>query len=324
MKAIADSRAHAPIRVPDRGRAAAPISERGFLWFALVPTFFFLLAFYLYPTLFNIETSFTDLSLFGLKRGGTWVGVENYVELVGSGDFRRVLWNTIVWLTLVGVGVRILLGLALAFLLNSPVLKRWRLQTISRVLLIVPWATPPVVAIVVWRWLLDPRVGSINSALMSVGIVDQPIAFLATAGWVWPALITIITWNTLPLVALTFLASLQSLPDELVEAAQIDGASRLQLVRYVYFPHLKPAIVVMVLLSTFWTFNNFIYVWLTTGAGPGLYTNVMATEVYIQAFINGRFGFSSATGVVMAAIMTVFGLVYLRVIARRELSEAKS
>ena len=70
-----------------------------------------------------------------------------------------MLWNTIVWLTLVGVGVRIVLGLALAFLLNSPVLRRWRLQTISRVLLIVPWATPPVVAIVVWRWLLDPRVG---------------------------------------------------------------------------------------------------------------------------------------------------------------------
>jgi multiple sugar transport system permease protein len=289
-----------------------------------VPTFFFLVSFYLYPTLFNLETSFTDLSLFGLKKGADWVGVDNYVELFRSGDFRRVLWNTIVWLTLVGVGVRILLGLALAFLLNSATLARWRLQTVSRVLLIVPWATPPVVAIVVWRWLLDPRVGSINSALMSAGLIDQPIAFLATAGWIWPALLTIITWNTLPLVALTFLASLQSLPDELVEAARIDGASRLQLVRYVYLPHLKPAIVVMVLMSTFWTFNNFVYVWLTTGAGPGLYTNVMATEVYIQAFINGRFGYSSATGVVMAAIMTVFGLIYLRVIARRQLETERS
>jgi len=324
VKAIAGHPDDAPIPVADRGRAAAFISERGFLLFALVPTFFFLIAFYLYPTLFNLETSFTDLSLFGLKRGGAWIGVENYAELFASGDFRRVLWNTIVWLTLVGVGVRIVLGLGLAFLLNSPVLKRWRLQTISRVLLIVPWATPPVVAIIVWRWLLDPRVGTINTALMSTGVIDQPIAFLATAGWIWPALITIITWNTLPLVALTFLASLQSLPDELVEAARIDGANRFQLVRYVYLPHLKPAIVVMILMSTFWTFNNFIYVWLTTGAGPGLYTNVMATEVYIQAFINGRFGYGAATGVVMAAIMTVFGLVYLRVIARRELEEQKS
>jgi multiple sugar transport system permease protein len=297
---------------------------RGFVVLALVPTFFFLISFYVYPTIFNVETSFTDLSLFGLRKGGDWVGVENYVELLTTPDFRRVVWNTVIWLTLVGVTVRILLGLALAFLLNSPVLKRWKLQTLARVLLIVPWATPPVVAIVVWRWLLDPRVGGINAALVSLGLVDQPIAFLAERLWVWPAIITIITWNTLPLVTLTFLASLQSLSEELIEAAKIDGASRWQQIRFVYLPHLRPAIVVMVLMSTFWTFNNFVYVWLTTGAGPGLYTNVMATEVYIQAFINGRFGYSAAAGVAMATIMTIFGLIYLRVIAERELSEEQT
>lgn len=296
-------------------------SGRGFVTFALVPAFFFLICFYVYPTIFNIENSFTDLSLFGLQRGGDWVGTENYVELFTSADFRRVLWNTVVWLTIVGVSVRIVLGLALAFLLNSLTLKRWRLQTIARVMLIVPWATPPVVAIVVWRLMLDPRLGVINPTLISLGLIDQPIAFLSTAAWVWPALITIITWNTLPLVTLTFMASLQSLPHELVEAAQIDGANKWQLMRFVYLPHLKPAIVVMVLMSTFWTFNNFIYVWLTTGAGPGTYTNVMATDVYIKAFIEGRFGYSSAAGVVMATIMTIFGLLYLRVIAERELEE---
>ncbi len=298
--------------------------QRRFLLVALVPTFFFLACFYIYPTVFNLETSFTDLSLFGLRKGGEWVGVDNYVEILASGDFRRVVWNTVIWLTIVGVSVRIALGLALAFLLNSPVLKRWRLQTLARILLIVPWATPPVVAIVVWRWLLDPRVGAINATLMSLGIVDQPVAFLAERLWVWPALITIITWNTLPLVTLTFMASLQSLPEELLEAARIDGASRWQQIRYVYLPHLKPAIIVMVLMSTFWTFNNFVYVWLVTGAGPGLYTNVMATEVYIQAFINGRFGFSAATGIIMATIMTIFGLIYLRVVAERELSEEQT
>ena len=110
------------------------------------------------------------------------------------------------WLTCVGVSVRILLGLALAFLLNSQALRRWHLTTPARLLLIVPWATPPVVAIIVWRWMLDPRVGSINHALAALGIVDQPIPFLSTAHWVWPSIILIITWNTLPLVTLTFLA----------------------------------------------------------------------------------------------------------------------
>ncbi len=90
---------------------------------------------------------------------------------------------------------------------------------------------------------------------------------------------------------------------------------------YVILPHLKPAIIVMTLMSTFWTFNNFVYVWLTTAAGPGLYTNVMATEVYIKAFIDGRMGYSSAVGIVMATIMVAFGLLYLRLIAERELKE---
>ena len=98
--------------------------ERGFLVAALAPPFFFLICFYVYPTIFNIENSLTDLSLFGLRRGGDWVGIENYAELLNSADFRRVLWNTVVWLTVVGVSVRILLGLALAFLLNSATLRR--------------------------------------------------------------------------------------------------------------------------------------------------------------------------------------------------------
>ncbi|MBI3516484.1 MAG: sugar ABC transporter permease [Proteobacteria bacterium] len=295
--------------------------SRRFIVTMLVPAFFFLICFYIYPTVFNIENSLTDLSLFGLKAGGAWVGIENYVELVSSRDFHRVLWNTVVWLTIVGVTVRIVLGLGLAFLLTSRTIRKYRLETISRVLLLVPWATPPIVAILIWRWMLDTRVGVVNGLLTGLGVIDQPIAFLATAAWVWPSLITIITWNTLPLVTLTFMASLQSLPSELVEAAEVDGATRLQVMRYVYIPHLKPAIVVMVLMSTFWTFNNFVYVWLTTGAGPGLYTNVMATEVYIKAFIDGRLGHSSAVGVVMATIMVIFGLIYLRVIARREFKE---
>ena len=122
-------------------------AERRFVWYALVPTFFFLICFYIYPTVFNLENSLTDLNLLGLRKGGEWVGFANYAELFGSGDFRRVVWNTVFWLTIVGVSVRIVLGLALAFLLNSRTLRKYRLQTLSRILLIVPWATPPVVAI---------------------------------------------------------------------------------------------------------------------------------------------------------------------------------
>jgi multiple sugar transport system permease protein len=269
--------------------------ERSFVVYVLVPAFFFLVMFYVYPTLFNLVNSFTDLSLFGLKQGGEWIGFANYVELLTSSDFRHVLWNTAFWLTFVSVTVRIVLGLLLALLLNCKVLVKYRLTSVSRVLLLVPWATPPIVAIVAWRWLLNPQLGEINKVLLWLGVIDRPISFLA---------------------------SLQSLPSDLIEAAEVDGAGKWQRLRYVILPHLKPAIIVMTLMSTFWTFNNFVYVWLTTAAGPGLYTNVMATEVYIKAFIDGRMGYSSAVGIAMASIMVLFGLLYLRLIAERQLKEA--
>jgi multiple sugar transport system permease protein len=296
--------------------------DRRFITLMLLPAFLVLVTVYAYPTAFNLMISFTDLGLFELREGGSWIGLANYAELLTREDFGRVVWNTTFWLTIVGVAVRIVLGLLLALLLNAEVLARYRLRTLSRLLLLVPWATPPIVAVIVWRWLLSPQVGEINRLLQGLGLVSEPISFLSDAFWVWPALITIITWNTLPLVTLAFLASLQSLPTELVEAARLDGAGRVQIVRYVILPHLRPAIAIMVLMSTFWTFNNFIYVWLTTAAGPGLYTNVLATELFMKAFIDGRLAYSSALGMVMAAIMLAFGLLYLRLVAVRELKGA--
>lgn len=310
------------------GLSAAPeaefqamMADRLFIALMLAPIFSFLFLFYGYPTLFNLYNSFTDLSLLELKGGGAFIGLKNYVDLLSDRDFYRVLWNTLVWLTAVSVALRLLLGLLLALLLNSATLRRYRLTTVSRLLLLVPWATPPIVAVVVWRWLLDGRQGMVNKGLQAMGLIDRPVAFLADIDTVWPAIITIIVWNTLPLVTLTFLAALQSVPQELMEAAEMDGAPPLSRFFHVTLPHLMPTMTVMGLLLIFWTFNNFVYVWLATGAGPGLFTNVLATEIYIKGFIDFELGFSSAVGMVMATIMAVFGVFYFRYVALREFRE---
>jgi len=295
--------------------------ERRFVVSMLAPMCLILACFYLYPTFFNLYNSFTDLSLLGLRRGGSFIGPRNYAKLLAGADFYRVLWNTAVWLTGVSVVVRVVLGFGLALLLNSETVRRYHLVTVSRLILLVPWATPPVVAVIVFRWLLDQRLGAVNRALLALGIVDAPIAFFGDVHWVWPSVITIIVWNTLPMVGLTFLAALQSLPEELIEAAEVDGATAAQRIRFVILPHLRPTIVVITLLSTFWTFNNFLYVWLTTAGGPGSYTNVIATDIYIKAFIEYQLGYSSAIGIFAALLMAAFALVYLRVVARREFRE---
>ena len=298
---------------------------RGQRWFIvgmLAPAFVILALFYVYPTAQNLALSFTDLSLLGLKRGGNPVGLDNYREFVESPDFGRLLFNTVVWLTALSVGLRLLLGLGIALLLNSPLLRRWRLASIAKIAVVVPWATPPIVAVVIWRWMLEPQNGVVNAALRNLGIVDNPVAFFADLRTVWPSIVTVIVWNTVPLVALSLLASLQSIPDELNEAAALDGASRWQQFRYITLPFLMPTIVVLTLMSVFWTFNNFVYVWLATGAGPGTFTNVLATEIYIKAFVDFRIGYSSAVGIVMAIVMAAFAILYYRFVAPRELKDS--
>jgi multiple sugar transport system permease protein len=294
--------------------------DRLFLTAMLAPSLTLLLLFYGYPILDNLRISFTDLSLLGLKRGGSWVGLDNYRELFQSGGLGHVLFNTVIWLTATSVAIRLLLGLAIAMLLNSTALKRLRLATIARFCLLIPWATPPIVAVIIWRWLLDQH-GDVNAALMSLGLVDEPIAFFADMRTVWPSVVTVMVWNTVPLIALSLLSSLQTVPEELYEAAELDGATRWQQFRHITLPFLMPNLLVLGMMSVFWSFNNFVYVWLATGAGPGTFTNVLATEVYIQAFVNFRVGYSSAIGLVMAVVMGVFGIVYLRLVAQRQLEE---
>jgi multiple sugar transport system permease protein len=121
--------------------------ERRFVVTMLAPVFVVLVGFYVYPTFFNLYNSFTDLSLLGLRRGGAVVGLDNYARLLTSAAFYRVLWNTAFWLTAVSVALRVALGFGLALLLNSEAVRRYRLVTVSRLILLVPWATPPVVAV---------------------------------------------------------------------------------------------------------------------------------------------------------------------------------
>jgi multiple sugar transport system permease protein len=294
--------------------------QRLFITAMLAPTMLLLLLFYAYPIFDNLRMSFTDLSLLGMKRGGSWVGWANYREFLNSRDFRLVLFNTLVWLTATSVVIRLLMGLGIAVLLNTTALKHLRMATTARFALLIPWATPPVVAVIIWRWLLDGN-GAVNQALTQLGLITQPIAFFAELHTVWPSVVTVIVWNTVPLIALSLLSSLQTVPDEFYEAAQLDGATNWQQFRYVTLPFLMPAILVLGLMSVFWSFNNFVYVWLATGAGPGTYTNVLATEIYLKAFVDFRLGYSSAIGTIMALVMAIFGIVYLRIVARQQLEE---
>lgn len=295
--------------------------ERLTIFWMLFPTFLVIVGFYIYPTLYNLELSFTDITLLKLRKGGDWVGMSNYWEFLRSSSFFDIALNTVFWLTAVSVTCRMILGLLFALLLNASFLKRMKLSTLARLILLVPWATPPVVAVIAWRWMFDPTHGAINSWLLSTGLISDPIAFVSNLSTVWPAINTIIVWNTTPLVAISLLAALQTVPQELNEAASIDGATKFQEFRFITLPYLIPTLSVLTLMSVIWTFNNFVYVWLATGAGPGTFTNVLATEVYLKAFVDLRIGYSAAIGVTMAVVMALFGALYFRLFGVGDMQE---
>lgn len=295
--------------------------ERITAFLMLLPCFVVIVGFYLYPTMYNLEISLTDLSLLKLRQGGNFVGAANYREFFTNDQLWTLVLNTVFWLTFVTVALRLLLGLAIALLIQSKRLKRWRMTAIVRLALIIPWAIPPIVAVAVWRWLLDPTVGPVNRLLVNLGLIDNPVAFFANLQTVWPSIVTIVVWNTVPIAAISLLAALQAIPEDLYEAAGLDGADQWQTFRFITLPWLVPTLSVLALMSTIWTFNNFVYVWLATGAGPGTYTNVLATEIYIRAFTDTRFGYSAAIGVVMAVAMAALGAVYFKTFGARAIDE---
>ncbi|HLR97013.1 MAG TPA: sugar ABC transporter permease [Jiangellaceae bacterium] len=273
---------------------------------------------FLIPSIYNVVLAFQSLSPFQSPGDAEAAGFENFTDLWSSGDLPDAAFNTVFWLTAMTVLLRLLAGLGLALALQSPILRRWKLRGLSRTLILIPWMVPQVVAIAAWRWILDGNSGVLNQALNAVGIIDGGIPFLAQTSTVWWSIVAIIVWRELPFVVMVLLAGLQSIPSEQYEAASVDGAGRWISFRSVTLPNLRPVLTIVVLVTVIQTFNNFVYVWLTTGGGPGNYTAVLATELYSAAFFDNELGAGAAIGLVMTVIMAVFAVLYLRVTASKE------
>ncbi|WP_208007746.1 carbohydrate ABC transporter permease [Labedella endophytica] len=278
----------------------------------MFPALLVMAALFLFPAVYNTVLAFQELTPYQSPGDATWAGGDNFVALFTNPATGSAAFNTAFWLTGVTVVVRLVFGLALAVVLQSAILERWRVRGLARTLVLVPWMVPPVVAVAAWRWMLDGNTGVINQTLVSLGLLDQGVPFLAQTSTVWFAVDAIIVWRELPFVVIVLMAGLQSIPKEQYEAAQLDSAGRWQQFLNVTLPNLRPVITVVILMTVIATFNNFVYVWLATGGGPGTYTQVLATQLYSTAFIGNDLGGGAAIGIVMTAVMAVFAVVYLR------------
>lgn len=273
---------------------------------------------FLFPAVYDLVLAFQKLSPYQSPGEAVWVGLQNFTALFTGAGTANAAWNTAFWLTAVTVVIRLVVGMGIALLLQSPVLERWRLRGVARTAVLVPWMVPPVVAVACWKWLLDANTGVVNQVLVGLGLTDRGIPFFADTSTVWWSVIAIVVWRELPFVVIVLMAGLQSIPKDQYEAAALDSAGRWQSFRNVTLPNLRPVITVVVILTVIQTFNNFVYVWLSTGGGPGTYTQVLATQLYSTAFIGNQLGQGAAIGIVMSLVMALFAIVYFRVSNRKE------
>jgi multiple sugar transport system permease protein len=275
----------------------------------LSPALLILLGLVAYPFFYAIWLSFSDKAVGAV---GRFVGLANFRYVIGWPQFSAALYNTGVF-TLSAVALKFCLGMAVALVLNQ----RLRGRNFFRAFLLLPWVMPAFVVYLVWRWLYDPLQGLLNYLLFDLGLITQPIAFLSTRETAMLSVIIAHTWRGFPFFAMAFLAGMQTISQELYEAAQVDGASRWQQFRHITLPGLFHIIGVVLLLQTIWTANAFEPVYLLTGGGPSDATMVYTMLVYVMGMVNLRLGEAAAVSVLFLPMLIGMVLVVTSLLQRR-------
>jgi multiple sugar transport system permease protein len=271
-----------------------------------LPVLTWILAVLVYPLVVSVLLSFQDARFSAVD--ARWIGLSNYVRVLHRDpEFWAAARNTVVW-TVANYIVQIGVGLLIALLLNQ----RFRGVDLLRTWIVVPWVIPMVAMAIMWVWMLNASVGVVNHILLNVGVLSHRISFLGNPIAAMPTVVLLNSWRWFPLVTVVLLAALRTVPDELYEAALVDGASSWARFMHVIIPWIRPTLNVLSLLVLIWIFNSFVIVWLTTQGGPGNATLTLPVLVYKRAFSVFRMSEAAAISVLMFAVLLVLAILYLR------------
>ncbi len=272
------------------------------------------LAFVLLPVVLAAVYSFFKWNGYGPLTD--FIGIDNYVRALTDPVFVGAIGHNL-FIVVASLIVQGPLAIGIALLLN----RRLKGRGLLRVLIFVPYVLSEVIVGLAWKLLLQPQ-GGFDSLMASLGLADLRQLWLADTNIVMFTLFGIITWKYLGFAVILFLAGLQGIPDELAEAAQIDGASWWQTQRHITIPLLGPTIRIWAFLSIIGSLQLFDLVWIVTGGGPANATTTMATYMVQFGFQRSQLGFGSAVAVILFLVSLAFALVYQRVVLRRDLQGA--
>lgn len=280
-------------------------SSRAGYWFVL-PAAVIMAGLIIYPMINGFV-----LSLFNTNLVNKWqfVGPKYFIQVLTNPDFLTKLGITAEYALLVVAG-NLVIGLGLALLLNRPM----RFRTLFRAILILPWLFPEAVVALIWKWLMNPLYGPVNGVLQAVGIIHEPVDWLGTPQGAFATIVFASIWKGYPLVLIMMLAGLQTIPKDLYEAAELDGAGPVNSFLSVTLPGLRPILVIVIILETVWWFKNFTIAYLLTAGGPVGSTSIVSVEIYNTAFQNFQFGRAAAMAVIVFFVCLLISLVYRRLI----------
>ena len=299
--------AHRPIRV---GRLRAFVErESAFSWLMLTPPLLFLLAFLGYPFFYGVYLSFFEKEV---ARAASFVGFGNFVTLSNDPIFWQAVRNTIIF-TGVATTLKALGGLAMALVMNQS----FKMKSVTRAALLLPFIVPTVLSTVAWQWILDPGMGLFNRLLVVSGLAERGPSWLGTPTMAMISIIMVNTWRGLPFFGISILAGLQTIPVDLHESATIDGAGTWGRFRYVTLPSLMPVILIVTVFSVVITFFDFQLVYVLTGGGPANSTHLMATYAYSLSMGAGQMGLGSAVALSMVPVLGLL-LVALTFFVRKD------
>lgn len=282
-------------------------------YFYILPAIIAMLVVIAFPIYYTIELSFFSTPPGLQLKDKIFVGFDNYTLILNSEVFWRVTINTFIW-TITSTAAAFVLGLGCALALHRDFAGR----AILRAIFIIPWVISAVAASYIWKWIYHSNFGIIGAVLVQLHVTDHPPNFIDNVDTVLPSLIVVNVWREFPFAMIMLTAGLQTVPDQLLNAARVDGASPWQRFWHVTFPHLRGVSVATILLLAVSNFNSFIIPWIMTGGGPSNASHIWITHIYELAFGRQRWGIAAAYSVLLFLILMVLGYFYVRALAGPE------
>lgn len=276
-------------------------SNTGFL-FAL-PALIVLMMLIAYPVTYTGILSVTN-------QQEEFVGIQNFRDVLRPRVTTQALWNTL-WWVFGSIFFQVIFGVAAAILLNQ----NFRGRAVVRSIALIPWVVPGIVAATTWAWMFHTEFGIINYMLTGAGVLEEPIGWLITGNTVLPAMIAINVWKLFPFVAIMVLAGLQSIPQELFEAAKVDGASYWEEIRHIMLPQIRPVVTAVTLLLVIWALNAITIIYAITRGGPANKTLITPIQIFRLAFESSAFNQSAALAVMFFGIVMLIVFVYIKSLA---------